>query len=497
MKILYYNWADYLSEEGGGVTVYIKNILNSQILLDHEVFMISSGNTYSFSKKSFWRELHTKNKSSTRRFEIVNSQVIAPACEAFGNKFEIECPDNSEVFLNFLHANGPFDIIHFHNIEGLSLSTIKIAKRYCKNSLFIFSAHNYFPLCPQVNLWIQGKNTSCEDYNNGKLCSSCSIKTSQFIKIRKIIKPKINILNNKLLKHSIKYMLHFSYKYTKKITNIFTKNENIFIEHEKNEENYFEMRRRKYIQALNEYFDIILCVSDRVKEIYQNYGVDKEKLITNYIGTPHAKNFPTIKRGNLLNSEGGLTLTYLGYARHDKGFFFLMDALEKLPNILAKKIAIQLAVRVDRSTDVPLRIAALQKKLGHVHHTDGYTHDQLREILKKTDIGIIPVLWEDNLPQVALEMHCYGIPLLCSDMGGAPELANNPNFIFKHGSTDDFINKLEMILDKKLTTESYWANALHPVDMEKHVDFLLATYQYFLKKKLIFPNNTPGKCSPS
>ena len=44
--------------------------------------------------------------------------------------------------------------------------------------------------------------------------------------------------------------------------------------------------------------------------------------------------------------------------------------------------------------------------------------------------GVVPVLWHDNLPQVAIEMHARHIPLLTSDMGGAQELGNCPEMVF-------------------------------------------------------------------
>jgi hypothetical protein len=35
---------------------------------------------------------------------------------------------------------------------------------------------------------------------------------------------------------------------------------------------------------------------------------------------------------------------------------------------------------------------------------DGYTHAGLDRVLEGVQLGIVPPIWEDNLPQVAIEM---------------------------------------------------------------------------------------------
>ncbi len=78
---------------------------------------------------------------------------------------------------------------------------------------------------------------------------------------------------------------------------------------------------------------------------------------------------------------------------------------------------------------------------------NGYTHAQLPRILAGVDLGVVPVLWEDNLPQVAIECVASGVPILTSNRGGAQELLNCPALVFKAGSTGDFLAKIEACLD--------------------------------------------------
>src|SRR5262249_23128484 len=63
------------------------------------------------------------------------------------------------------------------------------------------------------------------------------------------------------------------------------------------------------------------------------------------------------------------------------------------------------------------------------------------------DLGIVPVLWEDNLPQVAIEFVGSGLPVLSSDLGGAQELLDCPRLTFRAGSFKDFFAKLQGVVD--------------------------------------------------
>lgn len=50
-----------------------------------------------------------------------------------------------------------------------------------------------------------------------------------------------------------------------------------------------------------------------------------------------------------------------------------------------------------------------------------------------------------------MEMKAMGIPVLASDRGGASELTNDKNFIFKAGDTKSFIDAISILIeiDKK------------------------------------------------
>lgn len=96
--------------------------------------------------------------------------------------------------------------------------------------------------------------------------------------------------------------------------------------------------------------------------------------------------------------------------------------------------------------------------------------------MRNADLGVIPVLWEDNLPQVAIEMVSRGVPIVTGDLGGASEIGNNAQFIFKNNDVEDFLDKLGRLLNRETLLSAFWENAMKPLIFDEHVKQLQATY---------------------
>ena len=91
-------------------------------------------------------------------------------------------------------------------------------------------------------------------------------------------------------------------------------------------------------------------------------------------------------------------------------------------------------------------------------------------------LGVIPVLWEDNLPQVAIEFVANGIPILTSHLGGAREIANVNEFVFAAGDFGEFAEKISDIVDRRVELKTFWKNEINVCPMKRHVDALYEIY---------------------
>lgn len=231
---------------------------------------------------------------------------------------------------------------------------------------------------------------------------------------------------------------------------------------------HYKNFRKDFVYYINNYCDVVLAVSDRVRQICLDYGFRKDKLKVSYIGTKVAE----CQMGERPYETKDFTIAYLGQARHDKGFYFLIESLRLIDNEIAKDISIVLAVKLNDKKNVLDKLSHFK----NVTFYNGYTHDEFEKILSNVTLGVIPVIWEDNLPQVAIEMVAHGVPILCSDAGGASELCSSPLFKFKCGDSKELKNRIEKLYLNKVLLKEYWSNHHGLVTMSQH---MLDLEQYY------------------
>ena len=473
MRILFYNWIqfDKKNNSGGGVNVYQKNIIDYLVNnTDHEIFFLSSGIYYDLvSKKIRIKESNNVYGSKCRTFKLINSTCMAPV-KALYEDIETYLTDMSvyNVFANFVKEHH-FDVIHFNNIEGLPLNCLKI-KRDFPETRVIYSLHNYYMFCPQVNLFYHNEK-NCDKYDDSKACCRCLADSFEGNSFKNYYK-----LDNKLEKLHMEELSDKAKAFGKNLHNKKKEKPN----HEKKEtignpRDFYRFKKHN-VGTLNKYVDEILAVSERVGEIAVRSGVDPAKIKVNYIGTKVAETSLGHYHGRVNKDE--IIIAFMGYFDKFKGLSFLLDALEKLPEIISQKIVFKCYARKKIEEDQLQidRVEKLKEKLGGVEYYDGYNHDELPEIMSKVDLGIVPVVWEDNLPQVAIEFAAYGVPVLASDLGGAHELSKSDKFIFKGGDIDDFTAKLIEIVNKPELLDEYFEKMMKLVTVQDHIDYLIRSY---------------------
>ena len=453
MRLLYYNWVPINSSLGGGVHIYQKALLEYfNLHPEDEVYYLSSGQCYSVPiTATRITEENNEYNDNIRTFIIVNSPVFSP--------MSLD-PKNIEMFLNdetlsvlfeeFIDSIGGVDVIHFNNIEGLTLRCLEIKKRY-PNTRVIYSAHNYCPICPNVMLW---KRDGLSEYNcDEKTCDICA-KYYNTESYDYVIKKRVN---NNVAK-----------KVLSRLERILPR---------KFDKHLFELFREENKRVMNNYVDCILAVSDRVKDIFVKEGFNPQKIRTMYIGTRVASH-QLGRCCSEYSQDRDLHIAYLGYMTESKGFYFFLDALEEIDDEIASHICVKICAKYDKKKKGELkRIERLNQKYKAVVLYNGFTHDNEKELLSDVNLGIVPVLWEDNLPQVLIEQISYGVPVLVSTLGGGKEIVNDDDFVFKAGDTNDFKEKLISIYYNPSKLSDFWDNSKKLVTCEYHLKELIAEYE--------------------
>lgn len=491
MKILYYNWVDYLDSEnrGGGVSIYQRNVMRElDTRPDVEASFLTAGLSYDLpAKQARWEALcHGKLRHRSRHYELVNSGVLSPAHHGFGDIAQVDHAATKDAFFDFLEHTGPYDVIHFNNIEGLPVSVFSLKERW-PDTKIVFSLHNYYPFCPQVNFWYQ-ENETCEDFAGGEKCARCLTggHDAHHIKLANGLAYRLKRRGLEPGSRGFNYSFVWTMRFGRRAVGVQRRLKALLSwkttpvgQRDLDQSNVaktFASRRQDMVATINQHCDLVLCVSDAVRDIAVRYGVRADICATSYIGTQQADAYMrTQPRRSILREDGTVSLGFLGYMRRDKGFMFLLKALETLPEALAKRVRFTAAARTG-DPETMARLEALQGKLAEVTHVDGYSHDDLEALLAGIDVGVVPVLWHDNLPQVAIELHSRHIPLLTADMGGAQELGNCPEMVFRAGDVAAFHARIAAILNGEIDMDAYWRSARAPTTMDSHINELLAHY---------------------
>ncbi len=181
MRILLINWAKIWdgAASGGGVNGYCQSLALELVSRGHDVAYLFAGVT---STPAPLIGAHPGATPCTIRrhadwlgvrvFEAVDSPVLAPAAFQFRDPAgEAANPGLAATFGAFVRRLEP-DVVHFHNIEGLSADCIRAIREPGEGPVVVYSIHNYHTICPQAYL-LRNYTTPCMDFEGGVACETC------------------------------------------------------------------------------------------------------------------------------------------------------------------------------------------------------------------------------------------------------------------------------------------------------------------------------------
>jgi len=451
-RILLYNYVPFDNpwDVGGGVTVYCRNLVEAILEMEPtaEVCFLSSGFAYDSTRSdTYVRRLSKTSSSKLQQFEIVNSPVPADQRNIYMNPgIAVENPAIQSVLRDFILGFGGFSVVHFNNVEGLSLDIFDL-RRELPDTRFIYSAHNYMTVCATGYYYMRHKHRICTPEHTAADCRSClDADIDRQIGSKTWERGLFNNDRAKCMSQS-RWLRDLGLNR---------------LDEEASPTDVIEFARTA-VEKINENCDSILAVSKRVAEIIAAEGIDQQKTIVSYIGSPVAEG--QVQR-SLADRHDGLRLVFLGgdINFEEKGYPWLLDALYSFPPEYARKIDLVMTTKnVEHS-----EIFSMCSNFRSVSVRVSYQHSDLGAILYGCNLGIVPVLWEDNLPQIALEMVAHGVPVLCSSAGGASELSDSGLFRFRVGDTRDFQDKVIHFMDHPDDLDLYWDSHRGLTTMHSH-----------------------------
>jgi glycosyltransferase involved in cell wall biosynthesis len=470
MRIVLVNWARIWdgARKGGGVNGYCQSLALELAARGHEVHSLCSGTAHEpdSSNRSFGPCFvrHHEDWQGIAVHEVVNSPVVAPAMAQFRDPLgEIAAPELETVLESFWKDVAP-DVVHFHNIEGLSAGCVAAAKR--GGARVVYSLHNYHTICPQVYL-MQGHRRPCFGFDNGHACEGC-IPTvdpnSERLRLASPSEPTKPPAPTRLPPPPWETIDLPAWRPLLNVIQPETSSAK--------PPNAYCRRREAMVGVLNS-CDRVLAVSDFVRRKFESYGVNAAVIQTQHIGcrlvSRPAESKPPIGRP--------LRIAFTGYHNWFKGLPMLLDSLELLTPEYLRQIDLTLLALNGEQVEPQLR--RLQPRLAGLTVRFGYDAAELPGLLSGIDMGIVPSVWWDNAPQTVMEFLACGIPVMAAELGGIPEFVKDGEngLLFRGNDRWDLARRLAWICRERAAIAALRLGIRPPKTMTDHAGELEQVYR--------------------
>ncbi len=194
-------------------------------------------------------------------------------------------------------------------------------------------------------------------------------------------------------------------------------------------------------------------------------------------------NIPTfIEINEKYNPKVGNYLLYVGRLEEEKG---VLDAIKAVQDT---KYNLKIVGKSSTNYEKKLQDYINSNNIKNVELVGAVYGKELDEIYKKSRSVILPVIWYDNLPNVALEAMIYSKPILASNIGSLKEIVkdNYNGLLFEPGDIAQIKHKIQILFNntelcKKLGKNSYH-EAKNKYTPENHYNKLIDLFEKSLKE---------------
>ena len=335
---------------------------------------------------------------------------------------EASDPNCVAAFEHVLKETAP-DVVHIHNLVGLSFDVIAAARRF--GARIVTSLHNYFPICSRDDLFFADAER-CE----GPLERSCS-----------------NCLGTVL------------------------------------GDDLYRERHQAGVDALND-SDVLLAVSTRVAEIYAAQGVDRDLIVVDRIGSVTAEGLwrdAGMARVAAPPAPGGpLRLVFFGSLTARKGVVSFLQAMR----LVTAPDRVEAHVYGAAAPDLVETMTAMMRSFppanaSRITFHGGFTQTDLSAALAAMDVAVLPPRWDDNGPQTVLEAQAAGLPVVATRVGGIPDMIENGvnGLLVDEGDPGQLAGAIDRLAKDPALVARLRRGIMPPLTMEDHRISLNGYYQ--------------------
>lgn len=370
--------------------------------------------------------------------------------------FKFSQPDKPKIWRDFretLELYQP-DMIHFHHYVHLGLEMIREVKNFNKNIPVVLTLHEYFGICHNHGQMVKTTDGSLCHGSSPAACAQCFPKYSP---------------------------------------------QDFFL-------------RKQFIQSYFSLVDQFISPSEFLRDRYIDWGIPAEKIkVIENIDLSGKELKPLVKTavqqagsarqqipnnaeiGSALGSsaqdsktkKNRVRFSFFGQINWFKGIDVLIDALSYLPEKTRKKITINInGSGLEHQPEEMQEYVkkSIQNSGGIIRLRGKYERFELPGLMQSSDWIVIPSKWWENSPMVILEAKKYGVPVICSNIGGMAEKVEHgvTGLHFQSGRADSLAEQMEWVVNNRQVQQKFAANMAEKFDSEADFQSHLNVYNELL-----------------
>ena len=444
--------------EGGGLNLVVSELAQALVRRGWRVVYLRSGMEYSL--RPGIRVEDSGSWGGVSCFDVVNSPILSTGNFQFNDPLgQISAPPLGDAILAFLRTMG-CSVLHVHALEGYPLDLVARARG--EGYPVVVTPHNYFALCPQVDLLHQEREV-CVDFEGGRRCVAClrmpdpeaeKRRRAKLRSARRLMGEGLSGLA-KAVGRSLRARARARLVHAGPAGGVPAGAEIDAPEgrllaggdvHLRVLNEYGE-RRRAGVAALAA-ADLVLPPGPFLMRVHEAMGVPRDRLRLSPLGLPHldalreaTRRAPDAPCWNPARPEP-LRLTYFGNCWATKGLGVLAGALEILGP------GARLDVGIHASGDDALHRARLRGFPGVRFH-GAYDAQAQARALERTHASVFAGIGLENSPLVILEALAAGRFVIASDRGAVPDFVRDGvnGLLYRAGNPGALAGAIGRVLD--------------------------------------------------
>lgn len=314
-----------------------------------------------------------------------------------------------------LLASEPFDLVHI--ISGYLVGAPVIAASRAAQVPVVITLTEYFFLCARLNL-IQATGALCTGPESDAKCMRCLMEDKRRYRLGAQTLPLLMDAFWMFGRH-----LPFATNLTAKVA-----------------------ERRAALRSALDSADAVICPSRFLIGKFEEFGFDTR----HYHFIRQGLNVPTEKPAPVPRpADGTLRLGYIGQIKPHKGVDLLIDAVLRLTQT-GRRVQLDVWGAENEAPDYVGELKRRSAMQAAICWNGRYTGAKVWEVLAGLDVLVVPSRWYENSPNVILEAHAMGMPVIATDLGGMAELVEHEKsgLLFRLNDADDLRRQIERLLDE-------------------------------------------------